>query len=298
MNKTLNLDEYARAIIQISNLIKEKRELLKRIGKPETSQLKFKSTTLTISQNILWLVLFPLSILATVVALSEPTTEIYPLGGNPVGVFLFLYTVYCIVTRFFQSDIEYIRVDLGLQICVYLSPIIAYANYSKLGVYWDWKEFALLVLPLLLLSIGVQIYIKIMDGLFVKQATPDILIRSLINKNIKSGDVDSILYKAEELIYLELIDLGDSRINPYTREDKRVILILISLAIWDYDSDKSLTRIINGGDPKTLKELKKDGIIEAIFRNRNMIDTGIFERFNDGIETLTVQSSVSEGNKI
>jgi hypothetical protein len=201
-------------------------------------------------------------------------------------VFFVLYTVYFIVTLSFQSNIEYIRADLGLQICVYLSPIIAYANYSKLGVYWGWKEFALLVLPLLLLSIGVQIYIRIMDGLFLKQATPDILIQSLVNKAIKSGDVDSILYKQAELIYLELIGLDDSRINPSTREDKRVILILISLAVWDSDTDKSLTRIINGADPKTLKELKKDGIIEAIFRNRNSNDRGPVKRFNDEIEKL------------
>ena len=261
MSKTLYLEEYAKAIIQVSKLIEEKRELLRKIGKPETFQLKFDSTTLTICILITGCFLFPLSILATVVATTEPSTQIFRSDGNSINAVLFLYAFYVIVTRFYQTEIKYIKPDLGLQICIYLSPIIAYVNFRKLSEFWEWQEFSLLVLPLLLLSIGVQIYIRIMDGLFVKQATPDILIQSLVNTDIKSGDVDSILYKAEELIYLELVDLDDRRISPYIKENKRVILILISLAIWDYDSDKSLTRIINGGDPKTLKELKKDGII-------------------------------------
>jgi len=278
---TANLDEYAAAIIEISKQIEDKRELLQKIGKPLDGEVKFKSKLITSINVFLGFIIFPSTIFAAMIAFREPFSP-YDGQGAEVIVLYFFYVMFAIN---FISGLNYIRADSAWLACVYLAPLSAYGNFLKLDMFWYWEDFAVLVLPPLLLSLGALININLMDKAFVKEADPTVLIQSLTNNNSKnSADLNTILYRAEELLFLNLISLNDSRILSYHRKNKQLLLILISLAIWE--SEYFLDQIIDGGDPESLKELKKDGYIEAIFRNRNADESGSFSRFNEAIEKL------------
>ena len=277
---TANLDEYAAAIIQISKQIEDKRKLLKKIGKPLDGEVKFKSKLIISINFFLGFIIFPLTIIAAMISYREPLS---PHDGQ--GIAIALYFIYVIFALNSISSLKYIRAESVWLACVYLAPLSAYGNFLKLDMFWYWEDFAVLVIPPLLLSLGALININLMDKAFVEEADPTVLIQSLTNNDsMNSADLNTILYRAEELLFLNLISLNDSRILSHDRKNKRLLLILISLAIME--GERFLDYIIDGGDPESLKELKKDGYIEAIFRNRNADERGEFSRFNEAIEKL------------
>ena len=277
------LDEYAAAITQISKQIQSRRKLLKEQRKPSLDQMiyLYKSKSIKSINVFMGFILFPLTIMVTMVASTTETN--YSFGRDP-NIHIILYTVYFIIVRFYLSELRFIRPETVYYGCIYFAPLIADYNYWQLGSYWSWQDYFLLVIPPLLLSLAALINTNLMDKNFVKEAPPEILIQSLVNNNYTGSYIERILYKQEELLFLELTDLDDDRIRKDVRKNKEVLLTLICLAI--RGPEYKVRAIIRGADPQALKNLAEDGYIEAIFRNNSEEDSYYYGIFVEAIENI------------